>query len=128
MAIYNSLLWVMLIYAQNYVQFDYIYVNDGGLGVASYHLYPDNSGSYLNYANCPKEWKTDDGKKFPPKMLFYHQNFDLTKKSFTGAIMWNVTFGGDVQWNHTMKFSNDWTTLESGEILMISADGNTENV
>ena len=95
------------VYTRYKVEVEHVYVQEGGIGHASYHISPDNSqSSCINYENAPKDWKTDDGQKFPLTKPFVDPSFD--DHTFKGKILWSDSpVNGNVRWEYKMVFSED---------------------
>ena len=79
--------------------------------------------AYINYEKAPESWKTDDGEKFPSKKAFVNPVFDLKKRKFSGTILWDSPVYGDVRWDYTMIFSEDWRFINQGRLLLINKNG-----
>ena len=103
--------------------FGSVYVQGGGLGVASYH-FQDPDDCYISYENAPSSWKLDNGESPPAVKPFDSPLFDAASRTFTGVVDWSpTTFGGDARWEYTMVFSDDFGYVFGGEVRAFDASG-----
>ena len=59
----------------------------------------------------------DDGSKPPANKYFEDCSYNEASRTFIGVIRWSeVTFGGDSRWEYRLVFSEDFQTIESGEV------------
>ena len=99
--------------------FGSIYVQGGTNGLASYH-FDSEDDCYISYASpeCSHWPDLEDGTRPPVKKNFVNYSFDLAERIFTGEIYWTpVAWNGDKRWCYTMKFSEDFDTIESGQCI-----------
>lgn len=102
------------------------YVQDGGVGVASYHFDAEDDVSihYENFPTC----RLDDGRACPARKAFTRLRFDGARRTFFGTIDWSdperATINrGDQRWEYEMVFSEDGETIEGGQITPFDASG-----
>ena len=87
--------------------FGAVYIQGGQEGVASYHLNEDES--YISL---------DDNSAPPLKKPFLSQTYDPAIRTFRAIVDWtSVNFHGDAKWIYRMVFSEDFTRIESGEVI-----------
>lgn len=104
-----------------------IYLQLGDLGVASYH-FDEPDRCYISYQHAPPEWTLSDGSRPPSQKLFEHASYDVDSRTFRGTINWGQNpFDGDVRWEYTMVFSDDFAIICGGEIHAYNVD-NEESV
>jgi len=102
--------------------FGSVFVQAGGLGVASYHFdAPDNC--YISYANAPENWILDDGRAPPARKPWTECSYNSETNTFRGVIHWDPAFGGMVQWDYEMIFSEDFAGVIGGQVKMLLANG-----
>ena len=84
--------------------------------MASYHLNEDES--YISYSAAPPSWRLDDNSAPPLKKPFLSQTYDPAIRTFRAIVDWtSVNFHGDAKWIYRMVFSEDFTRIESGEVI-----------
>lgn len=99
------------------------YMQNGGLGLASYH-FPSIDEAYISYEAAPPEWALDNGTRPPSMKPFDNPRYDAESRTFTGAIVWGDTpFGGDARWEYEMVFSEDFKTIASGQVRRFDPAG-----
>jgi hypothetical protein len=93
-------------------------LQNGGLGLASYHFQPGIGEAYISYEAAPQEWNLDDGSRLPNKKVFVDPQYDSDTRTFMGTIEWGETapFDGEARWEYKMVFSEDFKTIASGEV------------
>ena len=92
---------------------DQIYVQEGKLGLASYHF--DKGAPFLNHSNVPASWCFDDGEPLPAKVMFEKVDYDEGKRQFRAEISWpDVPVDGDSKWKFEFKFSKDFLQIGRG--------------
>ena len=93
-----------------------VYIQGNTEGLASYHFSEEES--YISYSAAPSAWRLDDGSAPPLKKPFLNSTYDPTIRTFRAIVDWSsVNFGGDAKWIYRMVFSEDFATIESGEVL-----------
>ena len=103
--------------------FGSVYVQGGGLGVASYH-FQDPDDCYISYENAPSSWKLDNGESPPAAKPFDSPSWDAASRTFTGVIDWSAnTFNGNARWEYTIVFSEDFRVVSGGEVRSFDASG-----
>ena len=106
-----------------------VYVQHGGLGVASYHfgdsLVQGQCNAYIDYTNAPPSWRLDDGQPPPLHKSFVDASYDKTTRTFTGIIHWPApgTFFGEARWEYEMRFDEGFGFIASGELRSYGVDG-----
>ena len=99
------------------------YVQFGRLGLASYHFRAADD-CYISYENAPTSWKLDDGAPPPAVKRFDSPSWDAASRTFTGVIDWSANpFQGDVRWEYTIVFSEDFREISGGEVRAFDAAG-----
>jgi len=97
------------------------------LGYASYHF--EEEKSYISYSSAPASWTLSDGSKPPDKKFFENLNFDESTRTITASIFWEDNpFNGDIRWDYTLKFSEDFTTIESGFVHGYGKDDDEDEI
>merc|ERR1719238_1609018 len=87
--------------------FGCIFVQRGGLGLASYHFdAPDDC--YISYAEAPANWRLADGTPPPDKKPWVEHSYDPDTFTFRGVITWSPTFSGMDRWEYEIVFSEDF--------------------
>ena len=103
-----------------------IYVQDGGIGYASYHFDAEND-VYISYGNAPGNWVMDNGQHYPDRKAFIDIEFHIPDRVFQGTIDWsspeNTTAGGAETWIYEMIFSPDYETISGGYVKAFSPGG-----
>ena len=98
-----------------------IYVQ-GTEGLASYHFAEQES--YISYSAAPFFWRLDDGSPPPVRKPFLNTSYDMETRTFRGIINWSpVNWNGNSKWVYRIVFSEDFMTIESGEVIMYDAQG-----
>uniref|UniRef100_A0A7M5UV84 RING-type domain-containing protein n=1 Tax=Clytia hemisphaerica TaxID=252671 RepID=A0A7M5UV84_9CNID len=94
-----------------------VYIQCDTIGLASYH-FGTLSNPYISYESPESdEWELDDGSRPCQKKYFEHHHYDQESRTFTGNIDWTPTkFYGEALWKYTMIFSEDFLTIESGNV------------
>jgi len=93
-----------------------VFVQDGGLGVASYHF--DSLGDcYISYAQAPPAWRLDDGSPLPEKKPFTDASWDADALIFRGAIEWDPPFMGVRRCDYEVVFGADLSAVVGGRVL-----------
>mmetsp|Transcript_26727 Transcript_26727/g.40548 ORF Transcript_26727/g.40548 Transcript_26727/m.40548 type:complete len:307 (+) Transcript_26727:3-923(+) len=100
-----------------------VYVQRGGVGVASYH-FESPEVSYISYSAAPATWRRDDGSRPPAKKPFENASWDPDERVFRGEITWNPPFHGDTHWTYEMNFAEDLETIVGGTVT--KQDGNAD--
>ena len=105
------------------------YVQGERLGMASYHFEAAAEGgglgeAYISYDGCPDTWTLDDGSRPPARKPFADARYDPATRTFTGTITWEPAFHGDGRWEYEMVFSENFESIESGEVRSFRVDGN----
>ena len=99
-----------------------VYVQGGTEGLASYHF--NEVESYISYSSAPPSWLLDDGSPPPVKKLFLNASYNASTRTFSAVVDWShVNFDGDAKWIYRMVFSEDFTSIEGGEVLSYGAEG-----
>ena len=99
------------------------FVQASRLGLASYH-FESPLDCYISYTNAPPEWLLDDGSAPPARMPFVDPSYDAASRTFHGVIDWGSNpFNGSSRWEYQMVFSEDFSTITAGHVLMFRADG-----
>ena len=99
-----------------------VYIQAGTVGLASYHFSQEES--YISYSAAPPSWRLYDGSPPPAKKPFLHATYDENCRTFRAVVDWSDnTFGGDAEWIYRMVFSEDFKTIEKGEVICYEADG-----
>ena len=104
-----------------------VYVQTGGIGFASYHFNSYDS-VYIDYSDFNIN-SLDNGNPFPNKKLFINKEFDESNGIFSGLINWSAPENSSVNntslWAYTMNFSNDYSTIESGNVIIYDTNGDS---
>lgn len=99
-----------------------VYVQCDTEGLASYHF--NDGDSYISYSAAPPFWRLDDGSPPPVKKPFLNASYDASTRTFRAAVDWShVNFNGDAKWIYRIVFSEDFASIESGEVLSYGAAG-----
>ena len=99
-----------------------VYVQAGTVGLASYHFSPEES--YICYSAAPTTWRLDDGAPPPVRKPFLNATYDSSSRTFRAVVDWSeVNFGGDAEWIYRMVFSEEFSTIERGEVVSYDAMG-----
>ena len=99
-----------------------VYVQCNTVGLASYHF--SHEESYISYCAAPPTWRLDDGSPPPVKKPFLHSMYDASSRTFRAVVDWSDNnFGGDAEWIYRMVFSEDFMTIEKGEVISYEAGG-----
>ena len=99
-----------------------IYVQGGTEGLASYHFAEQES--YISYSAAPFFWRLDDGSPPPVRKPFLNTSYDMETRTFRGIINWSpVNWNGNSKWIYRIVFSEDFMTIESGEVITYDAQG-----
>jgi hypothetical protein len=99
-----------------------VYLQGDREGLASYHFNED--GSYISYKAAPPAWRLDDGSPPPVTKPFLNATYDPSIRTFRAIVDWSsVNFSGAAQWIYRIVFSEDFTIIESGEVLSYGAEG-----
>lgn len=104
-----------------------IYVQGGRPGLASYH-FDSLDSAYISYESAPASWQLDDGCSPPPRKRFERPAYDAESRTFTGAITWSPSFGGDARWEYEMVFSANYSSIEAGQVRAFDAAGGARSV
>ena len=98
-----------------------VYIQGGTLGLASYHF--SEQESYISYSAAPRIWRLDDGSPPPAKKPFLHATYDASCRTFRAVVDWSDNnCHGNVEWIYRMVFSEDFRTIEKGEVIAYEAD------
>ena len=46
----------------------------------------------------------------------------MNVRYFSGTVKWPVSFGGHIQWEYNISFSEDWNHITGGEIVATQSD------
>jgi hypothetical protein len=104
--------------------FQQLYIQAGSIGAASYWFDSNLSESYILYDPAVIGWRLDDGSLPPVKKYFENPSYDPSTRTFQGVIRWEpVAFNGDSRWEYRIVFSENFTIIESGEVV---SHGETE--
>ena len=99
-----------------------VYVQLGTEGLASYHFSEEES--YISYSAAPPSWRLDNGSSPPERKPFLHSTYDPAIRTFRAIVDWSdVNFHGDAQWIYRIVFSDDFMSIEGGEVLSYDATG-----
>ena len=99
-----------------------VYIQGGTLGLASYHFSEEES--YISYSAAPPNWRLDDGSPPPAKKPFLQATYDASCRTFRAVVDWSDNnFHGHAEWIYRMVFSEDFRTIEKGEVIAYEADG-----
>lgn len=102
-----------------------VFVQGGGLGVASYHFdAPDNC--YISYASAPASWKLDDGSRPAEKKHWVDHSYDEATRTFRGIIEWSPAFSGMDRWEYEIVFAEDFAGVVGGQVEMRYSSGNVQ--
>jgi len=103
-----------------------VYVQDGGIGFASYHFF--GIRSYISYTNM--RWKDDNGNPVPFVRIFEDIKFDPEQRIFEAVINWTpVTVNnGDYKWIYKMIFSEDYSIIIDGTCIVMNRSGTSETI
>ena len=53
----------------------------------------------------------------------------MEDRQFTGTVLWDDSSkGGNVRWDYTMIFSEDFEKIEGGEVISLSIDGSQSSI
>lgn len=107
--------------------FGSVFVQSGGLGVASYHFNAEDD-CYISYTAAPPTWLLSDGSVPPSKKPWSLATYDPEARTFHGTVEWDPPFGKDVRWDHKIVFSEDFVGIVGGHVVSIQADGSSETV
>jgi len=104
---------------------DSVYVQHGGLGVASYHFGAGGACAFIDYSAAPAEWVLDDGQRPPDHQPFADMSYDAQTRTFRGVVHWAApgTFFGAARWEYTMVFDEGFGFIAAGELRSYGADG-----
>mmetsp|Transcript_67050 Transcript_67050/g.196086 ORF Transcript_67050/g.196086 Transcript_67050/m.196086 type:complete len:421 (-) Transcript_67050:27-1289(-) len=102
--------------------FGLVFVQQGGLGIASYH-FDTAHDCYISYADSPNSWRLDDGSRPPAKVPWTQIQYDADALTFHGVIEWAPTFDGAQQWDYEIRFSEDFSAIVGGQVSIRRADG-----
>lgn len=107
-----------------------VYVQHGGVGIASYHLAASlgagtSDGSYIDYTAAPAEWVLDDGARPPERKPFLDASYETATRTFRGCVEWPApgTFHGDARWDYEMIFDHSFGFIAAGQLRSYGADG-----
>eukprot|EP00929_Paragymnodinium_shiwhaense_P015660 TRINITY_DN123754_c0_g1_i1.p1 TRINITY_DN123754_c0_g1~~TRINITY_DN123754_c0_g1_i1.p1 ORF type:complete len:468 (+),score=51.70 TRINITY_DN123754_c0_g1_i1:81-1484(+) len=96
-------------------------------GVASYH-FDSPEDCYISYNRAPEAWVLADGSRPPAKKPFRKTSYDPQTRTFKGTIYWAPhSFAGSNRWEYTMRFNDDFTYIEMGEMQAYCADERQSN-
>jgi len=102
-----------------------IYVQNGGVGYASYHFDAVND-VYISYQNFPGAY-LDNGQPFPNKKPFTNRVFDIPQRTFEATVDWsspeNTTVSGAERWEYEMIFSPNYSTISGGQVKAFAPNG-----
>mmetsp|Transcript_105935 Transcript_105935/g.192743 ORF Transcript_105935/g.192743 Transcript_105935/m.192743 type:complete len:425 (-) Transcript_105935:58-1332(-) len=101
-----------------------VYVQRGGLGIASYHFEGEND-CYISYSNAPETWTLEDGNRPPTKKPFRNHSWDPKSRTFRGTIEWDPKFGGNSKWEYEIIFAADFFGVIGGHVLHDGGPGKT---
>ena len=96
--------------------FNQIYVQGKLLGIASYWFDEKLDQSYIYYDSKQIPWSLDDGTKPPERKYFENVSYDSETQVFNGTINWPIPFYQSTKWIYRIRFSLDFTYLESGSV------------
>eukprot|EP00928_Gymnodinium_smaydae_P057281 TRINITY_DN40548_c0_g1_i1.p1 TRINITY_DN40548_c0_g1~~TRINITY_DN40548_c0_g1_i1.p1 ORF type:complete len:357 (+),score=46.09 TRINITY_DN40548_c0_g1_i1:71-1141(+) len=103
-----------------------IFVQASKMGLASYHFdSPDDC--YISYENAPAEWTLDDGSRLPPKKPWVNYSYDAETLTFRGIIEWDIPLKKMDRWDYEIVFSEDFSGVVGGRVLMRFTDGQTSS-
>ena len=78
---------------------------------------------------APASWTLSDGSKPPDKKFFENLNFDESTRTITASIFWDDNpFNGDIRWDYKLKFSEDFTAIESGFVHGYGKDDDEDEI
>lgn len=93
-------------------------------GTITESINDDSTGAYINYEAAPPSWSMRNGTQPPKKKYFCSPKYHATTRTFTGTIVWGENSMSEcAQWNYRMVFSEDFSTIESGEVRKFGVDG-----
>ena len=99
-----------------------VYVQAGTVGLASYHFSEEES--YISYSAAHPSWRLDNGSPPPVRKPFLNATYDAGSRTFRAVVDWSeVNFHGDAEWVYRMVFSEDFSTIERGEVISYDAQG-----
>jgi len=102
--------------------FGTVYVQQGGVGVASYHF--DAAGDcYISYANAPESWTLDDGSRAPAKKPFSETSWDPASRTFRGVVHWDPPFDGSRRWDYEIVFAENFACIVGGKVVQDAGAG-----
>jgi len=99
-----------------------VFVQEDGLGVASYHFDSEND-CYISYANAPHTWRLANRAKPPARKGFSTFSWDAATRTFRGTIEWDPKFDGSSRWDYEIVFAEDFCAVVGGHVLI---DGGPE--
>jgi len=99
-----------------------VYVQVGGLGIASYH-FDNERDCYISYERAPPQWKLDDGSAPPSKVPFEAASFEPETRTFRGTVNWTPSFDGDLEWKFSIVFAEDFCCIVDGNIEAVKLSG-----
>jgi uncharacterized membrane protein YagU involved in acid resistance len=104
-----------------------VYVQVGGLGIASYH-FDNERDCYISYERAPPQWKLDDGSAPPSKVPFEATSFEPETRTFRGTVNWTPSFDGSRKWKFSIVFAEDFCCIVDGKVEAVKLSGARDDV
>jgi hypothetical protein len=102
-----------------------VYFQAGTLGYASIHL--DYGAPYISYeADMAADWTLDWGSPIPRTIYFESFEYYISDRKFVGSMSSQEPWGGALNWDYSIIFSEDFQYISGGSVVMTMEDSSTQ--